>query len=168
MSNRWFSGRVLTVALLFGLSVMQPMASSAVQAHQPGDKPRLEKLVGAWFVEIRSSITKDKVNGAVQALTSDGFWLGSRPTHPYETPAVGTWVATGPQTAAYTFMVLNGSETDVLMAKTKVVGTLQYDARTDTWSGSDYLTVTDLSGHIIATDTGTLKGTRIAIEAPPK
>ena len=36
MSNRWFNGRVLTVALLFGLSVFQPMASSAVQALNPG------------------------------------------------------------------------------------------------------------------------------------
>ena len=36
MSNRWFTGRILTVAALFGLSGMQPMASSAVQAHNTG------------------------------------------------------------------------------------------------------------------------------------
>ena len=52
MSNRLFRRRTLTVAmlfglsvvaLLFGLSVMQPMAASAVQAHNPdaGDKPPL-------------------------------------------------------------------------------------------------------------------------------
>ena len=35
MSNQWFTGRMLTVALLFGLSVVQPMASSAVQALNP-------------------------------------------------------------------------------------------------------------------------------------
>jgi len=106
----------------------------------------------------------------VQALTSDGFWLGSRPTHPYETPAVGTWVATGPHTAAYTFMVLGGSEADVLMAKTKVVGTLQYDAAQDSWSGPYHFAITDMSGHIIETDTSTrtLEGTRITVEAMPK
>ena len=50
MNNRWFSGRTLTVAVLFGLSVMQPMASSAVQAlnQSAGEKPRLDKLVGTW------------------------------------------------------------------------------------------------------------------------
>ena len=52
MSNRLLSRRTLTVAMLFGLSVvamlfglsvMQPMAPSAVQAHNPGagDKPLL-------------------------------------------------------------------------------------------------------------------------------
>lgn len=35
MSNRWFSRRTLTVAVLFGLSVMQPMAST-VHAHNTG------------------------------------------------------------------------------------------------------------------------------------
>ena len=65
-------------------------------------------------------------------------------------------------------MTLNGSDADVLMAKTKIVGTLQYAAGKDGWSGPYYLTVTDLSGHTIATDTGTLKGTRIVIEAMPK
>jgi hypothetical protein len=36
MNNRWFTGRTLTVAVLFGLSVIQPMAASTVQAHNPG------------------------------------------------------------------------------------------------------------------------------------
>lgn len=40
MNNRWFSGRTLTAALLFGLSVFQLMSSSSVQALNPsaGDK----------------------------------------------------------------------------------------------------------------------------------
>ena len=45
MNNRWFSGRVLTVAVLFSLSVMQPMALSAVQAlnSDAGNKTRFDK-----------------------------------------------------------------------------------------------------------------------------
>ena len=43
MNNRWFSGRTLTVAVLFGLGVFQPMASSAVQALNPGADEKGQK-----------------------------------------------------------------------------------------------------------------------------
>jgi len=131
---------------------------------------QLEKLVGAWMCEIRGANTKDKVNGAVLAFTSDGIVITERPPHPFETPAMGAWTATGPQTAAYTLMVLGGSEADVVLTKAKIVGTLQYDAAQDSWSGPYHFAITDMSGHIIETDTSTrtLEGTRITVEAMPK
>ena len=45
MNNRWFGGRVLTMAVLFGLSALQPMASSTVHALNPSasNKPNFDK-----------------------------------------------------------------------------------------------------------------------------
>jgi len=102
MKNRWFSGRVLTVVLLFGLSVMQPMASSAVQALNPdaGKKLQFDKLVGTWNIALPDPAP------ALLVFTSDGILLGERPLHPGEAPAMGTWISTSPKSGAYTFKAI--------------------------------------------------------------
>ena len=168
MKNRWFTGRVMTAALLVGLILIQPMTLSAVQALSPSAKPNLGKLVGAWDVEVMGEHQADKVIPALLVFSSDGTIIAARPPHPFESPTFGTWVSTGPKSAAYTFKAVVGSETGALTAKIKVFGTLQYDASTDTWTAVHYDDITDPTGHSVFTDTGTFKATRIAIEAPPK
>ncbi len=168
MSNRWFSGRVLTAALLFGLILIQPMTSPAVQALSPSAKANPGKWVGAWDVEVMGEHQATKIIPGLMVFTSDGTIIAARPPHPFESPTFGTWVSTGPKSAAYTFKAVVGSETGELTAKIKVYGTLQYDAGTDSWTAVHWDDITDATGHSVFTDTGTFKATRVAIEAPPK
>ena len=164
MNNRWFSGRVLTAALLFGLSAMQPMASSTVQALNTGagEKPRFDKLVGTWNIELVDKIP------ALLAFTSDGIMLGERPLHPGEAPAVGTWISTSPKSGAYTFKSLIADATGKLALVVKQRGTIQYDPRSDSISFTTYTEFTDPSGKVVMSDTLPFIGTRLAVEALPK
>ena len=52
----------------------------------------------------------------------------------------------------------------VTSTELKVVGTLEYDARADTWSGPFKIQMFDADGHEIFVDHGTFTGTRIPIE----
>ena len=138
------------------------LAQISAPAPKAGDKPHLEKLVGAWTVEA-TSLHHSPVP-AMLVFTSDGIVMGARPPHPFEPPALGNWVSTGPQTAAYTFVVVSGNEQGDFTSKIKVIGTVQYDAATDSWQGPNQAELTDPSGSTIFTDTGVISGTRLAIE----
>jgi len=165
MSKQWFFGRMLSLVLLLSLSVggcIQPLATAGVSALKGDAKPHLEKLVGAWNIDATGP-THPPVP-ALLLFTSDGIVMGARPPLPFETPGFGNWMSTGPQTAAFTFMVLTGSEQGPFSAKSKISGTVHYDAATDSWHGPNHLDVFDPSGRIVFSDTGTLSGTRIAIE----
>ena len=167
--NNPITGRVVTVALLFGLSVFQPMASSAVQALNPGagEKPRFEKLVGTWNIEFPDLKPADRVP-ALLVFTSDGIVLGERPPRPGEAPAMGTWISTSPKSGAYTFKVIVGDATGKLALVVKQRGTIQYDPRSDSISTTTYTEFTDPSGKVVMTDTVPAIGTRLAVEALPK
>lgn len=165
MKNRWLFGRILTLALLFSLSLpgsLQPMRAASLQAAKSDEKPHLAKLIGAWNVD--ASVPAYPHVPALLVFTSDGIVMGARPPLPFETPAYGNWIATDDETAAFTFMTLTGSEQGPFSAKSKISGTVHYDAATDSWQGPNYLEVYDPSGSIVFSDTGTLSGTRIAVE----
>ena len=169
MNNRWFSGRVLTVALMFAVSVFQPMASTAVQALNPsaGEKPRLDKLVGTWDMVLTGSTPGNKIPG-ILVFTSDGIVFGERPPHPGENPVMGTWISTGAKSGAYTFKGIVGDAKGDFALVIKQRGTIQYDPRSDSISVLGYTEFTDPSGHVVMSDTSTLPGTRLLVEAMPK
>ncbi|MFN8491769.1 MAG: ester cyclase [Caldilineaceae bacterium] len=165
MRNRWFFGRILTLALLFSLSMVgsiQPMRAATMQAAKSDEKPHLEQLVGAWNID--ATVPTLPPVPALLVFTSDGIVMGARPPLPFETPAYGNWISTGPQTAAFTFMTLTGSEKGPFSAKSKITGTVNYDPATDSWQGPNHLDVFDPSGTLVFSATGELSGTRIAVE----
>ncbi len=83
---------------------------------------------------------------------------------PFETTGHGNWLATGPQEAAYTFVALVGHAEDKPASRIKLVGALTYDAGADTWRGPWKLEMVDGSGQRLLAESGTMSGTRIAVE----
>ena len=148
------------VLLLLSLSVAagQPLATAA-----PATPDTLDQVVGSWAVEV-TVVQQDAVFPALITFTSDGIVLADKPPSPFETTGHGAWVATGPDSADYTFVALIGSESGALSAKIKVTGSLQLDAAADTWAGPFKIQIVDADGAEVMTDEGTFAGTRIAVE----
>lgn len=163
MRNQWLLGRVIALLLCLTLSVVacvQPLAiaSPSLQANQ-----RLAKLVGSWQVE--TTVVQQAVTfPALLTFTSDGIVIADEPPSPFETSGHGNWIATGPDTANFTFLALIGSADGPLSATIKVVGSLHYKASTDTWAGPFMIQVVDAKGDEILADRGTFNATRIAVE----
>ena len=132
----------IIVLLLLSLSVAagQPLATAA-----PAKTGTLDQLVGSWAVEV-TVVKQDAVFPALITFTSDGIVLTDEPPSPFETTGHGAWVATGPDSADYTFVALIGSESGALSAKIKVTGSLKMDAAADTWAGPFKIQVVDADG----------------------
>ena len=80
-------------------------------------------------------VKQDAQFPSLMTFTSDGFVLADEPPMPFETTGHGAWVATGPDSADFTFVALIGSESGALSATLKVTGSLKMDAAADTWEG---------------------------------
>ena len=126
---------------------------------------RLHRLVGAWSVDTTVEI-QQATFPTLMTFTSDGIVLADEPPNPSETTGHGNWVATGPRSAAFTFRVLVGSAppSSLLSVSYKIVGKLEFDARADKWSGPFKIHIFDAAGIEIFVDSGTMTGTRIAVE----
>jgi hypothetical protein len=109
---------------------------------------------------------QDATFPALLTFTSDGIVFGDEPPAPFETTAHGNWVTTGPNAAGFTFLALIGSEEGVtkLSATLKLVGSLDYDAQSDSWRGPYRLWINDVNGQELLVESGTFAGTRIAVE----
>lgn len=140
-------------------------ASAAYATSSPADaggQNRLKQLSGSWSVEATTP-----TQGAFPVLltfTSDGTVIGDETPAAFETSAHGNWISTGPRQAAYTFVAFIGNAEGKLSSRIKVVGTLEFDVKTDRWSGPFHVRLLDPSGQETFSDRGTFSGTRIAVE----
>jgi hypothetical protein len=122
----------------------------------------LQKLSGSWNVAVVS-----KLQGPFPGLltfTADGGLIGDPPPIGTESTSHGNWLRTSPTAAEYTFVALITNDKRVVTANLKVVGTLDYDAASDSWSGPYKLTISALDGSVLASDGGTFRLTRVAVE----
>ena len=151
-----FSFSVITLALVIaGFSI-----SSLNEAYAQNKK--VKGLVGSWDVQIETPVQGGPFPAFLSFFT-DGIMTGDE-ANSDETTAYGNWTPTGGRGVAYTFKSLIGSPQGASAGSLKVVGTLEYDAGQDTWTGPFKIDVFDPSGNVIFTDRGTLTGTRIPIE----
>jgi len=157
--------RTHTIALsIVGLISALLLAALAItQTAQANGNSRSEKLFGSWNVVVTTE-TQGTTFPALLTFSEDGGMIADEPPSPFETSGHGNWVSTGRREVAYTFVSLIGSAEGPLSAKLKVVGTLQYDAGNDSWSGPFKIDVLDPDGHVTFTDHGTFSLTRIAVE----
>ena len=149
---------------LIGIAILALLTTAAYKlpaAQSQGG--RLEKLIGSWEVETKV-VVQNATLAALVTFTGDGNMLADETPGPYETTGHGSWVRTGPQEAAYTFVALMGDDQGELAVTLKVVGTVQYNPKTDSWSGPFKIQAHDPDGNLVLDDTGTMSGTRIAVE----
>ena len=157
-------GHLALIATVAIMTLAAFVGSQPSQAQQGGGINRLQKLAGAWSVEVTVEIQQITFPGLL-TFTSDGIVLGDEPGAPFETTAHGNWIATGPREAAFTFVALvGGGPGGNVSATAKIVGKLEFDARTDNWRGPFKIQVFDPDGNELFADRGTFRGTRIAVE----
>lgn len=157
MRKQWLIGLVVLL-LLLSLSTVGCVQPPALAA-----QPRLERLVGSWQVET-TVVKQAAAFPSLFTFTDDGIVIADEPPSPFETSGHGNWVATGADTADFTFLALIGSAEGPLASTIKVVGSVNYDSNADTWDGPFIVRVTDAEGAELLLDQGTFQGTRIAIE----
>jgi len=151
------------IAALSALAIVVAAAGTIALSARPNQEEGLKNLPGSWNVAVVSDL-QGPFPGLLTFI-SDGSLIGDPPPIGTESTSHGTWVRTGPDSAAYTFVALITNDQRVVVAMLKVIGTLQYDGHTDSWSGPYKLTVKTTDGAVeLGHDGGTFRLTRIAVE----
>ncbi len=156
--------RTFALSVLGLISVLLLAALAIAQTAQANASNLSEKLLGSWNVVVTTEV-QGITFPALLTFSSDGGMIADEPPSPFETSGHGNWISAGRREVAYTFVSLIGSAEGPLSAKLKVVGTLQYDAGNDSWSGPFKIDVFDAGGKLSFTDHGTFSLTRIAVES---
>jgi hypothetical protein len=170
-SNRpafsWWGMQSGALALLTSVALVALTAligSQPGQAQQGNGISRLQKLTGAWNVQVELELFQVTFPALITFM-SDGTMLTDEPPSPFETSGHGNWIATGPREAAFTFRALVGGGPDGQLSESyRIVGKLQYDAGADNWSGPFKIQGFDPDGNETFAYPGTFTGTRIAVE----
>jgi hypothetical protein len=155
--------RTFVLSILGLISALLLATLAIAQTAQANANSRSEKLLGSWNVVVTTEV-QGSTFPALLTFSSDGGMIADETPSPLETSGHGNWVNSGRNEAAYTFVALIGNPDGTLSTKLKVVGTLQYDASNDSWSGPFKIDVFDAGGQVIFTDHGTFSLTRIAVE----
>jgi hypothetical protein len=156
--------RTFALSALGLLCILLLAALALAQTTQANASNRSEKLLGAWNVVVTTE-AQGTTFPALLTFSDEGSMIADEPPSPFETSGHGNWASIGRREVAYTFVSLIGSAEGPLSAKYKVVGTLKYDANSDSWHGPFKIDVLDASEQVIFTDRGTFSLTRIAVEA---
>jgi hypothetical protein len=134
-------------------------------------------LVGSWRVAVSiPGVSAEIVNLA--SFSSDGLVLVvlpiSNPAPPgaahhveYWTPAVGTWMATGPTSATMSFVTLGTDETGVSIGSHVVSATVETDADGTSWQGPFAIKIIAADGTTAGTVSGSVAASRIAANQQP-
>ena len=156
---RFVAGRLAEVWQLAVPGSDEPAAvpASTAQLWASADHP-LAQLVGSWSVAA-TLVEQNVTLPCLLTFTHDGIVIADEPPLPFETSAHGTWVSTGPGTAAYTFVGPVGGVEGKLTARITVVGKLQLDPDTDSWRGPCRVQMVDASGKETFADRGAFDAT---------
>jgi hypothetical protein len=155
--------RTIALSIVGLISALLLVTLAIAQTAQANPNSRSEKLLGSWNVVVTTEV-QGITFPALLTFSDDGGMIADEPPSPFETSGHGNWVSAGRRDVAYTFVSLIGSAEGPLSSKLKVVGTLQYDAGSDNWSGPFKIDVFDANGQVIFTDHGTFSLARIAVE----
>jgi hypothetical protein len=161
-----FIGLCLIVGALGALAQASPSGVIA-DVRSTEDSPQ-KTLVGAWFIDVHPtlipafvSLGTFSIDGTLTNISSVS--LGTPP----ESPGYGVWVRTGRRTYASTFQTIMGDGAGGLGGTQKVRATATLGSGGDRLTGVFQVDVFDPSGALIVSDTGTVEGRRIKVEALP-
>jgi hypothetical protein len=160
---RGFKGIVALAVVMSGLAntFPVPVASEGKSIHE--DAPT--SLVGAWSSEIDSTLLPNFLS--LGTFSSDGTLTNiSVPSLavPTESPGYGVWVRTGRRRFAVTFLTVVSDGAGNLVGTNKVRANLTTSKDGGHFTGEFQVDVFDASGATVATDVGTISGSRITVE----
>jgi hypothetical protein len=125
-------------------------------------------LIGAWSISVTPTLAP--AFASLGTFSADGTLTNissSSMGFPPESPGYGEWVRVGPDRFAITFHTLLGDGAGNLAGRGKVRATLTVGSKGDSVAGVFQVDVFDPSGGLIISDTGTVQGSRLKVEALP-
>jgi hypothetical protein len=154
--------KLLSASLVAGLVIIAGlMAYLAVPKSTAEAKSK--DWVGSWNVVI-TVVNQNATFPGFMTFFSDGNVIADENPSPLETSGHGSWISTGKDQGAYTFVFLIGSTEPGQWITGTINGELKYDAQVDQWSGPFSIKLADQAGNEVLSDTGTMSGTRIAVQ----
>ncbi|CAA9561617.1 MAG: hypothetical protein AVDCRST_MAG59-2615 [uncultured Thermomicrobiales bacterium] len=150
------SAVLLPVAAVFllGLAAAGPLAGSAAQEATPAASAG-HPVVGAWVVDSTAENPADAP--AVAVIAADGTLIDTE-------GVAGTWRATGPRTAATTFVLVLGEERLPGGGSVVIRGELEVDAAGEGWTSPYSFTVVAPDGTVVGSGRDTAVGRRVPVE----
>jgi hypothetical protein len=163
MVRRFGRHLVLAVMLMAG---NHPAFAQTLSTGEPSSDAESKTIVGAWFNTVHPTLRPAVVG--LGTFTADGGLINTTSdalAFPTETPGHGRWVRTGRRSYAATFVVLIGASDGSFAAMAKVRANLTLSASGDEFTGVFQIDLFDSAGVPIISDTGTVTGTRVKVEA---
>jgi len=148
--------------------VAAPITTAHYTADASSQGGAAPTLVGAWSIDVTPTLAPAFVS--LGTFSADGTLTNiSMPSlvFPPESPGYGAWVKTGKGQYAITFHTVVGDGAGNLGARGKVRGTLTVGPTGDDLTGVFQVDVFDPVGALIISDTGTVQGSRLKVEALP-
>ena len=164
--RRSFSWVFITVAALAAFSQgssAQPTLDAAGSGFQTP-----QTIVGAWWVDVTPTFVPPFVS--LGTFSGDGTLTNISSVSlsvPPESPGYGVWARTGRRRFASTFFTVVGDGAGNIAGTNKVRATMTVSPDGDHMTGVFQVDVFDPGGTLIVSDTGTVKGHRIKVEALP-
>lgn len=150
------------------------VAGLALTSRQPGTTAQEQTsnpIVGAWFVTTLVEGAPPSPN--MTSFYNDGTVLTSnRPVFPPATEGAvpearsaghGAWLANADGTVDFTFIVFVADVNGTYLGQRTLQGRLTLDPSTDTWTAPYTATISDPTGAVVQTTTGTAEATRIKV-----
>ena len=149
---RRFSALV-AIVVLAGVSGLGLVTTRTAAQEGTPTATTAHPAVGAWIVDSTADDPTDKP--AVAVITADGTLIDTQ-------GVAGTWQATGPRTAATTFVVFPGEGE----AGPGVVirGTIEVDEAGETWTGPYSFTIVGADGTVLGSGRNTAVSKRVPVE----
>jgi hypothetical protein len=159
---------LLVPVMVTCLAALSPIAF----AQKPGEvnlhKNNAPALVGAWSIDVTptlvpafASLGTFSADGTLTNISSPSLGV------PPESPGYGEWVQVGRHRFAVTFHTLMGDGAGNLAGRQKVRATITVGPKGDKLNGVFQVDVFDATGGLIVSDTGTVQGRRLTVEALP-
>ena len=153
------------LVIVAGLAAVAPVSLAEGQADAQLQGNSAPTLVGAWSIDVTPTLRPAFVS--VGTFSADGTLTNiSVPSLVVpESAGYGEWVRIGQHRFAITFHTVVSDGAGNLSARGKVRATLTVAG--DTVTGVFQVDYFDPSGGLIASDTGTVQGRRLRVEALP-
>jgi len=170
LSRRAAIGRVAAVGAALGLGSRVGRAAAQDARSEMAKHP----IVGSWWVILAGTGAMDQ-ESALDTFTADGTVLVSvKPVSPAPPGAPfgqifaslmhGNWMVVGPNQVALTLVRLQTDESGNYLGTVTVPAVGEVSSDGQGLSGSFTYDVADPSGNVVASGTGTLEGTRLAVQ----
>ncbi len=170
LSRRTIFGRSVAAAAALGLTTRLGSAAAQDARSEMAKHP----IVGTWWLNLAVTGAMDQ-EGALDTFAADGTVLASvKPVSPAPPDAPfgqifaslmhGTWTVVGPNQVALTLVRLQTDESGNYLGTVTVPAVLDVSSDGQGLSGSFTYDVADPAGNVVASGTGTVEGTRLAVQ----